>query len=175
MPLELNITIDSTPIEKVLLNARRTIDGNIIVRDHPEIDIFIMNKTGKIVAMPKEQMDDEVYDAQDRLFKHLVQRGVINYDTIQTGNLFMTMEAKIPEAESGDKIQFVLYAVSLFIDEELPFYANMEEFEDEMEKQLLEPEVDEFTEFDAEKYHDETKGTLPPRFANWGISNIYRL
>ena len=112
MALNLKITIDNRVIEKILLNARKTIDGNIIVRDHPEIDILIIAKSNKVVALPKEQMDDEVYEAQNRLFKHLLQRGVIDYSTVQSGNLFMSMEAQIPEADSGDKIQFALYAIS---------------------------------------------------------------
>jgi hypothetical protein len=175
MALELKITIDNRVVEKILLNARKTIDGNIIIRDHPELDIFILAATNKVVALPKDQMDDEVYDAQNRLFKHLTQRGVIDYNTIQSGNLFMSMEAQIPEADSGDKIQFVLYAISIFVDEEQPFYDNMKEFEKEMEDQLLDPEPDEHTNFDPEEYHDETKGSLPPRFVRWGLSNIYRI
>ena len=62
MALKLKITIDNRVIEKILLNARKTIDGNIIVRDHPDIDIFIISGKNKVVAMPKEQMDDEIYD-----------------------------------------------------------------------------------------------------------------
>ena len=175
MALNLKITIDNRVIEKILLNARKTIDGNIIIRDQPEIDIFIIAKGSKVVALPKDQMDDEVHDAQNRLFKHLTQRGVIDYSTVQAGNLFMSMEAQIPEADSGDKIQFVLYAISIFVDEEQPFYDNMKEFEKEMEDQLLAPESDEYTKFDPEEHHAETKGSLPPRFVRWGISNIYRI
>ncbi len=175
MALKLKITIDNRVIEKILLNARKTIDGNIIVRDHPEIDIFILSNKNKIVASPKEKMDDEVYDSQNRLFKFLTQRGVIDFDTVQAGNTFMSMEAKIPDADSGDKMQFVLYAVSLFVDQEQPFYDNLKEFENEMEQQLLQPEPDEYTKFDPEEHHAETKGSLPPRFVRWGISNIYRI
>ena len=42
MALKLKVTIDNRVIEKILLNARKTIDGNIIVHDHPEVDIFIL-------------------------------------------------------------------------------------------------------------------------------------
>ena len=175
MALKLKITIDNRIIEKILLNARKTIDGNIIIRDHPEIDILILTTKNKVVSFPKDEMDDEVHDSQDRLFKHLVKKGVIDYSSIQAGNLFMSMEASIPEADKGENIQFVLYAISGFVDEEQPFYDNMDEFEKEMEKQLLEPEVDEYTEFDPEEYHSDNKGSLPPRFARWGISSIYRI
>jgi len=175
MALKLKITIDNRVIEKIMLNARKTIDGNIIVRDHPDIDIFVISGTNKVVAMPKDQMDDEVHDAQQRLFKYLLSNGVIDMNSIQSGNTFMSMEAGIPEADSGDPIQFVLYAISNFCDEEQPFYDDLQDFEKEMEKQLLEPEPDEHTEFDPEKYHSDVKGSLPPRFASYGINSIYRI
>ena len=87
----------------------------------------------------------------------------------------MSMEAAIPKSENGDNIQYVLYALSNFIDQEKPYYDNMEEFEQEMEDQLLDPEVDEHTEFSPEEYHSDVKGSLPPRYARWGINNIYRI
>ena len=175
MALKLKITIDDRVIEKIFLNARKTIDGNIIIRDHPEIDIFILSKKNKIVAMPKKELDDEIYDTQKRLFKLLTQEGVIEFGSVQSGNLFMSMEALIPNSSEGDKIQYVLYAISKYIDDEKPYYDNLKEYEREMENQLLEPEVDEYTEFDPEEHHSETKGSLPPRFARWGINNIYRI
>ena len=175
MALKLKITIDNRVIEKIMLNARKTIDGNIIIRDHPDIDIFILSDTNKIIAMAKEQMDDEVHEAQSRLFKHLLLKGVIEINSIQSGNTFMSMEASIPESDSGDPVQFALYAISIFCEEEQPFYDDLKDFEKEMEKQLLEPEPDEHTEFDAEKYHSDNKGSLPPRFASYGINSIYKV
>jgi len=173
MALKIKIKISGEEVEKILLNARKTIDGKIIILDHPELDIIIL--TDKIVALPKEELDDEVYSSQYRLFRFLTKKGVIDHDSVQAGNLFMSMEATILAADVGDKIQYVLYAISNFCDEELPFYRNQEEFEKEMEAQLLEPEPDEYTEHDPEKYHATVKGSLPPRFARWGINSIYRL
>ena len=175
MALKLKITIDNRVIEKILLNARKTIDGNIIISDHPEIDIFILTTKNKVFCIPKDQMDDEIYDTQNRLFKFLTKKGVIDFSTVQSGNLFMSMEAVIPKSDEGDSIQQVLYAISIFVAEEQPFYDNLEDFEKEMEEQLLEPEPDEYTEFDPVQYHSDVKGSLPPRFVRWGINNIYRL
>ena len=158
MPLKLNIKIGGEPVERILLKAKKTIDGNIIISDHPEMTILILSDKSKIVSLPKEELDDELYDSQKRLFDFLVANGVIDFDTVQDGNLFMSREATIPEVKES----------------EMPFYKNMEEFEKEMEANLLEPEVDEYTEFDASKHHD-TKGTLPPRFIKYGIHSIYRV
>ena len=74
MALQLKVTIDNKVIEKILLNARKTIDGNIIVHDHPEVDIFVLTAKSKVVCLPKEQLDDEVYDTQNRLFKFLTKK-----------------------------------------------------------------------------------------------------
>jgi hypothetical protein len=175
MPMKIEIVIDNKKVEKILLKARKTIDGNIIISDHPELDIFILISKGKIVAIPKEEMDDEIYDTQNRLFRFLTKKGVIDHSSVQGGNLFMSMEAKIPEADKGEKTQFVLYTISLFIEKELPFYRDQKEFEQEMEKSLLEPEVDEYTDLNTAKHHAETKGSLPPRYARWGIGNIYKI
>ena len=162
-------------VEKILLKARRSLDGNIIISDHPDMSILVIPSKNKIVALPKGELDDELYDSQKRLFDYLFKKGVISYDTVQAGNLFMTKEATIPDVVGeGDKIQYCLYVISNFIDEELPFYENMKEFEKEMENQLLEPEIDEYTEFDPRR-HSMSKGTLPPRNVKYGISNIYRL
>ena len=175
MPIKINIVEDGKEVEKILLNARKTIDGNIIISDHPDMSILVIPSKNKIVALPKGELDDELYDSQKRLFDYLFKKGVINYDTVQAGNLFMTKEATIPDVVGeGDKIQYCLYAISNFIDEELPFYENMKEFEKEMENQLLEPEVDEYTEFDPRR-HSTAKGTLPPKMVKYGIHSIYRL
>ena len=175
MAIKINITAGGAPVEKILLNARKTIDGNIIISDHPDMNILIIPAKNKVVAMPKEEIDDELYDTQKRLFDFLFKKGVIEYDSVQAGNLFMTKEATIPEMENeGDKIQYCLYAISNFIDEELPFYENMKEFEKQAEENLLEPEVDEYTEFDASR-HSDTKGSLPPRMVKYGIHSIYRM
>jgi hypothetical protein len=172
----IKITIKGTAkVEKILLNARRTIDGNIIVKDHPEVDLLVLPEKSKIVVLPKEELDDEVYDSQKRLFKFLVLKGVIEYDSVQAGNLFMSMEAKISKTEKGDSLQYLLYAIAEFVEDELPFYRDQKEFEMDQEQNLLVPEPDEYTEFDPAKYHDEKKGSLPPRLQSYGINTIYRI
>ena len=162
-------------VEKVLLKAKKTIDGNIIVSDHPELDIIVFPNKSRLVAFPKDQLDDEVYETQKRLFDFLKRRGVIDYESVQAGNLFMSMEGTIPKAAQGDKIQYVLYVVSDFMDQDLPFYDSQKEYEEGMEKRLLDPEIDEYTEHDPDKYHSDRKGSLPPRLTQYGINTIYRL
>ena len=87
----------------------------------------------------------------------------------------MSVEAKMPEAKKGESLQYALYVIAEFMDKELPYYETMDKFKAEMEDRLLEPEIDEYTELDPEKYHAEKKGTLRPQMRPYGISTIYRI
>ena len=49
MPIIIKIK-EQPSIEKIYLKAKKTIDGNIIVVDHPEIDIVLAPKTKKVLA-----------------------------------------------------------------------------------------------------------------------------
>ena len=175
MAIKLKITIDNKKIEKILINARRTIDDNIIIFGHPEVDIMILTNKSKVVALPKEELDDEVFDTQKRLFDFLVRKGVIDYSSVQAGNLFMSTEGVIPTPKNeGDKIQYCLYAISMFLDDEQPFYDDQQEFEREHEQSLLDPEPDEYSVFDPDR-HAKQKGSLPAARPSYGINTIYRI
>ena len=54
---DITITIEE-PVEDLVfkLNARRTLDGDIIVRDHPDVDIVVMTTRKKVIAFPKESL-----------------------------------------------------------------------------------------------------------------------
>jgi hypothetical protein len=175
MAITIKVSIRDKPIEKILLKATKTLDGNIIIADHPDMDIIVLPAKSKIVTMPKEDLDDELYGTQERFFRFLFRRGVANHDSFKSGNLFMSMEATIPEvAGKGDKLQYVLYVISSFIEEEKPAYESQKEFEEQFEKSLLDPEPDEFTEFDPRRQLA-TKGSLPPKMVSYGIHSIYRV
>lgn len=176
MAYKIKITLKTGKvIEKILLKAKKTIDGNIIVSDHPEIDIIVLTKKSKVVMMPKDELDDEIYDTQKRLYKHLSKKGVIDMNSFQAGDLFMSMEAAIPESTDGDKIQYVLYTLAEFIEDELPFYEDQKEYEKQVEDNLLEPEPDEYSEFDPNR-HAEEKGSMHRgNNKNFGIGAIHRL
>ena len=87
----------------------------------------------------------------------------------------MTTEASIPEVQGeGDKIQYCLYAISNFLDQEQPYYDDQKEFEREFEQNLLEPEPDEYSVFDP-KRHKKQQGSLPAARPSSGINTIYRI
>ena len=76
------------PIQsRMPLNARRSLDGNYMIFNHPEIDIIVMPEKNKVVSFSKEKASKNVYDAQDRLFRYLIRRGTVEFDSVQGGNI----------------------------------------------------------------------------------------
>ena len=58
------------------LDIRKTMDGNLIISDHNDVDVVIMPQKKKIVAFPKEIQNYLVYYTQDRLFRYLRRRAL---------------------------------------------------------------------------------------------------
>ena len=176
---DINITIDPEEEEKqeytFKLNARKTLDGNIIVRDHPDIDIVLMVEKSKVVAFPKESATDEVYQTQDKLFDHLSKKGIVSPDSVQGGNVYGSMEAKILENADLNVAQFALMSVAKFIEEEKPYFEFMDAFEEYQEDRITNPSEQESSEFDASR-HGDTKGALRQIYIRspYGMSFTYR-
>ena len=166
-------TIDET----VELKARKSLNGDIMIYDHNEIDIVIMPEKQKILTFAKEFYGDQVYEAQNRLFNFLRKRGIIEYDSITGGNIYYSMEASIQESEQYNTTQHALLAVSRFLEKERPLMAFEKSFEEQEEARLNEPPPGEFTEYDPERFHGERRGSMNTAHFPYGIQTaaIYRL
>ena len=80
MPITIKIG-DSAPEKKpiqasVSLQVKKTLDGNLIITDHQYLDIVINPQEGKILTMPKPQIEKDVYDYQKEFMNDLFQGGV---------------------------------------------------------------------------------------------------
>ena len=157
------------------LNARKTLDGDIIVRDHPDVDIIVMVEKKKVVAFPKEGLTDEVYQTQDKLFDFLSKKGIISPESVQGGSLHGSMEGKILESEDLNVINFSLMSVAKFVEEERPYFEYMDAFEKYQDERLTEPSEADSSEFDPSR-HADTKGTMRPIYIRspYGMSFTYR-
>mgnify|MGYP003125538447 FL=1 len=157
------------------LNARKTLDGDIIVRDHPDVDIIVMVEKKKVVAFPKESLSDEVYQTQDKLFDFLSKRGIISPESIQGGNLHGSMEGKILQNEKMNVINFSLMSVAKFVEQERPYFEYLDAFEKYQDDRLTDPSEADSTEFDPSR-HSDTKGTMRPIYIRspYGMSFTYR-
>ena len=158
---------------QIKLNARRNLAGDIMIFDHDDIDIVIMDRKKKIVAFAKEHAGEQVYEAQDRLFRYLTKKGIVDRETVQGGNVHASLEAKIQESKDYNSLHHALLSIEGYINKEKP-YADFEKaFEQEEERRLTAPLPDESTEFDPAR-HAQDKGSVKPMI-KYGISSIYRL
>ena len=169
LPPEPQVTIE--------LNARKTLDGNIMIFDHEDIDIVVMPKEKKVISLAKDSMTDKVYDAQDRLYKFLRKKGVVDMATIQGGNVYGSIEAKLLESvnEKVSPIEVALFSIDKFIAEEKPyFYSELEREQDEVDL-LTNPDAESSTEL-GEVPHEEQKGSLVPGWVRgpYGMTSYYR-
>ena len=157
------------------LNARRAIDNSVMIFDHKEIDIVLMPNKNKVVAFAKDEFNEEVYGAQDRLFKFLCDKGVIQFDSVQGGNVYSSMEAIILESSEVNPYDTTLLMISKFINEERPLAEFEKAWNDEEEKRLTDPGPEDSTDWDPEKFHDTRQGSVPNTGVGYGISGVYRL
>tara|TARA_R100001510_G_C7601046_1_gene167610 strand:- start:187 stop:735 length:549 start_codon:yes stop_codon:yes gene_type:complete len=144
----MTISIDIEMDPRIELKARRTIDGNILILDHEDIDIVLIPEKNKCITFPKEAMSDKVYSAQDRIFKFLASKGVISRSTIRGGNVFGALEAEMLESKIPgiDRDQAFLYTIHEYITSEKPYFKTSDEYDDERLDALLRPSPEDSTE-----------------------------
>jgi len=132
---------ETNPPIKIDLNIRKAVDGSFMIFDHPDIDIVLVPSTSKVVTFPKESYSDEVYAAQDRLFKHLIRSGLVTPGTVEGGNVHGAMGAVIlPPADPKFPISdLVILSIGKFIEKEKPDYLFADAYEEEVEHMYVEP------------------------------------
>ena len=105
------------------LNARRSLDGNIMIMDHIDIDIIYTPGTRKVLTLAKNTQSDAVYAAQNRMFEYLVGHGVVTPGTVQGGNVYGSIEGQVPEPVGGlDATNVFVMSVGKFLEEERPYF-----------------------------------------------------
>ncbi len=153
-------------VAKVELNIRKTLDGDIMVFDHADIDIIIMKEKQKIVSFPKDIMSEVVYGAQDRLYKFLNKKGLIRIDSVVGGSVYGSLQADLLPSEELNNVVMAIINIEKWIDSERPYFEFVEEFEDMQADRLTDPSDEDSTEL-GEVPHEDTKGTLRPGY-NYG-------
>ena len=162
----------------ISLKVRKTLDGNVVISDHPDIDIIINPTENKIIAFSTDHRSDKVYDVQDRFFNFLAKKGIIDRSKIQSGSVYGSMEAKYPapsDQQTFSTLQLLLLVIFRFIEDESDYFSVDDEFEKEFEDSLTDPDEDESTEL-GEVPHADQKGAIRPGYiySPYGISSIYR-
>ena len=174
MTKEINISIKPKVFKEVALEVRKSLDGNIMIFDHQDIDIVIVPESNKVVTFPKGEYSKHVYPSQDKLFNYLRKDGVIQYDSIKGGNIFMSMEAIIAESEEVNVIDATLYSISKFMNGEKEIFAYEDNMEKEEEAHLTEPTDKDSTEL-GEVPEEPRKGSIMPGVNPYGTAGQYQM
>ena len=172
----MTISVEIIKDPTISLKMRRTLDGNVMIFDHEDIDIFLFLEGNKCIAFPKDQMSDKVYQAQDRMFKFLSKRGVVEHSSIRGGNVHGSLEAKLLESEipGVDALQACLYVLSEYINGEKPYFRASTRIEDDKLDYLLKPDEDNSTELGDVPQSDK-KGSMHPGIRPYGFMYNYSL
>jgi hypothetical protein len=140
----------------------RTLNGDYLLTEHPDIDIAVLPQKNKILVLPKEDYNDHVYAMQNSFLKYMSKKGVIQLESVTGGNIYGSFQASYTAQPPGGEnpLQVVIYSAANFIEQERPIFTAEKEFEDAMEKQLLQPSVKDSTEL-GEVPQDAFKGSIP--------------
>ena len=178
MAIKINIVKDEKPAQATMeLNIRKTLGGNLMIMDHDDIDIVLLPEQNKIIAFPKDAMSDIIYGTQDRLFYFLEKKGLIEYGSVRSGNVYGSVEAKIvtPVEEGVSALQSAVYSVGKFIEEEKPYFMTMKAYEEREEQEMLNPDDEDSTEL-GEVPHQAEKGSMRPGWIRgpFGLYDMWR-
>ena len=172
--MTINVDIKMDP--RIELKVRRTLDGNILILDHEDMDIVFVSEKNKCITFPKDTMTDRVYDAQDRMFKFLTRRGIVDFSSVRGGNVFGSMEAEILESKIPgiDRDQAFLYGVYEYMTDEKPYFKIADTYEDDRLDSLLRPPPEDSTELgDVPQSAD--KGAHSPSIRPFGYQYNYSI
>ena len=161
------------PIFTIKLDARKTLDENIIVYDQQFFNIIFVPFKNKIITMPKQYVNRDTYNMQNEYLTFLQERGAIQSGTIKSGGVFRSLEAFYPVNENLDVLQVLLLLTSEYMKEHGGDFTKMEEYIDDVEEMYVDPPDDETTPYGKVPQKAE-KGALPSPYSKpYGLA--YRI
>ena len=178
-PIQIKVgkaAVKPVPSITLELNVRKSLSGDLMIFDHADIDIVMSAKNNKITAFPKETMNDLVYGAQNRLFAFLRKKGIVIAESVQGGSYYGALEGSL-EAPYSDKInaaKFALINISKFIEEERPYFENIEAMVSATDSEFVEPDQADSTEL-GEVPQQAQQGSIRPGYVRdpYGFSYMY--
>tara|TARA_Y100000310_G_scaffold191705_1_gene191635 strand:- start:87 stop:593 length:507 start_codon:yes stop_codon:yes gene_type:complete len=167
----INIKIGG-PQATLELQARRGLDGSLLIMDHQKIDIAVVPTSMKVSCFPKSIATEDVYEYQNRLLELLADRGVVDRASIQGGNLFRSLEAEVLKSDEINSLQAAVYVISEFIEAEAHHEKIADNYEKELEDLYTHPDQRDSTEYGEVPQYAE-KGSMRPGYYYYPLRNRY--
>ncbi len=159
-----------------VLDLKKSLGGKLMIFNHRDIDIVLDENSKEITAYTKGQFSEIVYNTQNRFFRYLFEKGIVELSTVKGTNVFGALSATYSDEVNLKYLtEVVLYNIATFIRKEKE-YMDAFDAEDAMEQErLLEPDSDDSTEL-GEVPQQTTKGTNTPSYPGYyyGLAGIYR-
>jgi len=129
------------------MDIRKSLNGDLMIFDHGDMDIILSSSKNKVVAFPKEIMSDYVYGAQNRLFSFLRKRGVVIPESIQAGAFYGSFEATMetPKSETMSASKMALVSIYNFITEERPYFEATDAIISMTDDEFIDPDNEDST------------------------------
>lgn len=166
------IVVNKPEPAKIVLpvNVKKTLDGNILIKDHPLIDIMIMPSNNKIVTLPKDDKYRDTYPAQKELYDLLKSFGLIVYDSVQGGSVYGSLEATYPNNDKVDSLSAILVGIYKLLQQHEEYSKIQRDYEETFEDTLTDPDEGEYTDFEtAMSTHRTRKGSIDPKQKAFGL------
>ena len=166
--MALKVTIgepeEAKPNIQFNLKVRKTLGGDYIITDHPQIDIVYSPEKKKITSFTKERIDNCGYASHDSLYDYLYKHGIINLDSVVGGNIYASFEASLlePKIDVEDVVPLVLLNISKWIDQDRGKYDFVEHFKELESEEILYPDKEDSTEL----------GEVPQSYEKGSLSRI---
>lgn len=144
---------------KIKLKMAKSLDGNLIVYDHPRVLFVISAGKRKITMIAKENIKDDLFPVQKRFMHFAMPLGIVILGSESIGYLPNMFEFTYPEDPKRDTLKILLKFIHQFILKEKEIYKKIDGYREETEKRLLSPDEEHSTEL-GEIPHAEKKGYM---------------
>lgn len=147
--------------ERKKIKIVKTLGGNFIISDHPEIDFLVIPADARVVVYPKKTSNSRTYAIQDKFFKFLIDSGVVSPESIIGGDTFNSIEAiaEQPIEESISAVQVLLFMIAKFIENETPSFMGYS-WEELVKDRYTNPSEEESTELDSIPLPDQKRNSV---------------
>ena len=141
------------------LMSRSAVNGDIMILDHKDIDIVIKQEQGRILTFAKETLSDFTYGAEARLLEFMRKKGILEYDSIQGGNIYGSLEGKLMTSADVDVNKIALIVISEWMNTEQSYIKGTTAYDDISDDHLISPDGEYSTEL-GEVPQEQEKGSI---------------
>ena len=160
------------PNATVELQARRALDGSLLIMDHQKIDIAVVPSSMKITTFPKTTATEDVYEFQNRLLELLADRGIVDRASIRGGNVFRSLEGIVFENDQVNSLQAATFVIAEFLEIEAQHEKIADKYEKDLEDMFVHPSDRDSTEYGEIPAYAE-KGSMRPGYYYYPLRNRY--